>query len=69
MTRPKSSTSPDSSKKSGISTSKKDRDKRFGNPREDPRGTGGKANREDIRKEARRVNVPRQSRRPVERSK
>jgi len=69
MNRTKRSTSPDASKKTAVSTSRKDRDKRFGKPREDLRGMGGKANRDDIRKEARRVNVPRQSKRPRERSR
>ena len=36
---------------------------------QDPRGMRGKADREDIHKETRRVNVPRQSRRTGERSR
>jgi len=55
MTQPKPSTSDASSKKPGSSFNKG--------------GLRGKANRQEIRKEARRVNVPRQSRRPAERSK
>ncbi|MCC7487138.1 MAG: hypothetical protein IT529_19370 [Burkholderiales bacterium] len=55
--------------KAAVSTSAKDRDRRFGAPRDEPRAGKGKAGREDIRKEARRVNVPRQSRRPGERSR
>ena len=55
-------------KASKPATSAKDRDKRFGKTGKDTRGERGKTGREDIRKEARRVNVPRQSKRPGERS-
>jgi 2-methylcitrate dehydratase PrpD len=60
MKQPKRSTSKSSSKGAGKNPMKS---------REDPQGIHGKTNREDIRKEARRVNVPRQSKRPTERSR
>ena len=69
MMSSKSSTPPASSKGPDFSTSKKDRDKKPGYSGPETQGTRGKAGRGDIRQEARRVNVPRQSRRQGERSR